>query len=110
MLHVIEHLDDPAGTVGTIARVLRLGGFLVVETPVYDTLMYRLFGRRERNLNCDGHIVFYTGRTLGALLERFGFEIVAERRVGRTVSLERVARNLGAMPNSMAVAQVLELT
>ena len=108
MLHVIEHLDDPAGTVGTIARVLRPGGFLVVETPVYDTLMYRLFGRRERNLNCDGHIVFYTGRTLGALLERFGFEIVAERRVGRTVSLGRVLWNIGVMSKSKTVQQVIE--
>jgi len=42
MLHVIEHLDDPAGTLEAIARVLRPHGFPAVETPVYDTLMYRL--------------------------------------------------------------------
>ena len=108
MLHVIEHLDDPAGTVGAIARVLRPGGFLVVETPVYDTLMFRLLGRRERSLSCDGHIVFYTGRTLGALLERFGFEIVAERRVGRTMSLGRLLWNIGVMSKSKTVQQMIE--
>src|SRR5437016_9987878 len=53
MLHVIEHLDDPAGTVGAIARVLRPGGFLVVETPVYATAMCSLFGRGGTNLNVD---------------------------------------------------------
>src|SRR2546430_3729832 len=108
MLHVIEYLDDPAGTVGAIARVLRPGGFLVVETPVYDTLMYRLFGRRERNLNCDGHIVFYTGRTLGALLERFGFKVVAQRRVGRTLTLGRLLWNIGVMSKSKTVQQMIE--
>ncbi len=108
MLHVIEHLDDPAGTVGAIARVLRPGGLLVVETPVYDTLMYRLLGRRERSLSCDGHIVFYTGRTLAALLERCGFEIVAQRRVGRTVSLGRLLWNIGVMSKSKTMQQMIE--
>jgi 2-polyprenyl-3-methyl-5-hydroxy-6-metoxy-1,4-benzoquinol methylase len=108
MLHVIEHLDDPAGTVEAIARVLRPRGFLVVETPVYDTLMYRLLGRRERSLSCDGHIVFYTGGTLAALLERCGFEIVAQRRVGRTVSLGRLLWNIGVMSKSKAVQHMIE--
>jgi 2-polyprenyl-3-methyl-5-hydroxy-6-metoxy-1,4-benzoquinol methylase len=108
MLHVIEHLDDPAGTVAAIARVLRPHGFLVVETPVYDTLMYRLLGRRERSLSCDGHIVFYTGGTLAALLERCGFEIVEQRRVGRTVSFGRLLWNIGVMSKSRAVQHVIE--
>jgi 2-polyprenyl-3-methyl-5-hydroxy-6-metoxy-1,4-benzoquinol methylase len=108
MLHVIEHLDDPAGTVEAIARALRPRGFLVVETPVYDTLMYRLLGRRERSLSCDGHIVFYTGRTLAALLERCGFEIVTQRRVGRTVSLGRLLWNIGVMSKSKTVQHVIE--
>jgi len=108
MLHVIEHLDDPAGTVGVTARVLRPGGFLVVETPVYDTLMYRLLGRRERSLSCDGHIVFYTDRTLAALLERCGFEIVTQRRVGRTVSLGRLLWNIGVMSKSKTMQRMIE--
>jgi SAM-dependent methyltransferase len=108
MLHVIEHLDDPAGTLEAIARVLRPGGFLVVETPVYDTLMYRLLGRRERSLSCDGHIVFYTARTLAALLERCGFEIVAQRRVGRTVSLGRLLWNIGVISKSKLLQQMIE--
>jgi 2-polyprenyl-3-methyl-5-hydroxy-6-metoxy-1,4-benzoquinol methylase len=108
MLHVIEHLDDPAGTVAEIARVLRPGGIFVVETPVYDTLTYRLLGRRERNLSCDGHIVFYTAATLRALVERHGFEVVLERRVGRTTSVGQLLWNVGVMSKSKAVQQAIE--
>ncbi len=62
MLHVIEHLDDPAGTVGAIARVLRPGGLLVV----------------------------------------------AQRRVGRTVSLGRLLWNIGVMSKSKTMQQMIE--
>ena len=108
MLHVIEHLDDPARTVGQIADALRPGGIFLVETPVYDTLVYRLLGRRERSLSCDGHVYFYTARTLAALLERCGFEIVRERRVGRTMSLGRLLWNLGVMSKSKTLARLIE--
>ena len=108
MLHVIEHLDDPARTVSLIADVLRPRGIFVVETPVYDTLVYRLLGRRERSLACDGHVYFYTARTLAALLERCGFEIVRERRVGRTMSLGRLLWNIGVMSKSKTLARLIE--
>ena len=108
MLHVIEHLDDPAATLRAAARVLRPHGWLVIETPVYDTLMYRLLGRRERSLSCDGHIVFYTGRTLAALVAKCGFELVSQRRVGRTVSLGRLLWNIGVMSKSPALQRSVE--
>src|SRR6266436_6595742 len=107
-VHVIEHLDDPARTVNHIADALRPGGIFLVETPVYDTLVYRLLGRRERSLSCDGHVYFYTARTLAALLERCGFEIVRERRVGRTMSLGRLLWNLGVMSKSKTLARLIE--
>jgi 2-polyprenyl-3-methyl-5-hydroxy-6-metoxy-1,4-benzoquinol methylase len=108
MLHVIEHLDDPAATVRTIHSVLRPGGILVVETPIYDTLMFRLLGSRERSLNCDGHIVFYTERTLTALLEKLGFEIVDKRRVGRSMSIGRLLWNLGVMSKWAALQRAID--
>ncbi len=108
MLHVIEHLDDPAATVRHLARVLRPGGVLVVETPIYDTFMYRLLGRRERSLSCDGHIYFYTARTLRALLERSGFEIASARRVGRTVSAGRLLWNVGVVSKSRALQRWID--
>ncbi len=42
MNQVIEHLEDPPQVVAELARVLRPGGQLLVSTPNYDTLGWRL--------------------------------------------------------------------
>jgi SAM-dependent methyltransferase len=107
MLHVIEHLDDPRATLSRISELLRPGGLLVVETPTYDTAMFRLLGKRERSMSCDGHIFFYTASTLRAALERSGYRVVSARRVGRTVSLGRLLWNVGVMSkNSLLRRQI----
>jgi SAM-dependent methyltransferase len=107
MLHVIEHIDDPTDAIARISRMLRPGGVLVCETPTYDTWLYRLLGRRERSLSCDGHIFFYTESTLLALLHRFRFEPVKIERVGRTLSLARLVWNVGVMSKSKRVQSIL---
>jgi hypothetical protein len=70
--------------------------------------MFRLLGSRERSLNCDGHIVFYTERTLTALLEKLGFEIVDKRRVGRSMSIGRLLWNFGVMSKWGALQRAID--
>jgi SAM-dependent methyltransferase len=103
MLHVIEHLDDPAGTVDQVHRVLKPGAIFVVETPTYDSWTFKILGARERSVSCDGHIFFYTQETLSAVLQQHGFEIVKTQLVGRTMSLARLLYNLGVMAKSRKV-------
>lgn len=106
-LHVIEHVPDPLGTLRSIYRVLKPGGHLVIETPRFDSLMFRLFGHRERSLNCDGHIYFFTTETLRRLCEKAGFEPRQCKYVGRSLSLERLAWNIGVMSKSEIVRSAL---
>ncbi|HMN77981.1 MAG TPA: class I SAM-dependent methyltransferase [Burkholderiaceae bacterium] len=108
MLHVIEHLDDPAANLRVVSRILRDDGVFVVETPIYDTLAYRLLGRRERSLSCDGHIFFYTQATLSRLLTDCGFTILRSERVGRTMSLSRLLWNFGVMSKSTSAQRMLK--
>ncbi len=96
MLHVIEHLPDPAGNLRELRRVLRPGGVLAVETPRFNSLSFKLLGRRERSIqNCPGHIFFFTERTLRQILEQNGFKVFRVERVGRTLTMERFLFNLG---------------
>ena len=104
MLHVIEHMPDPTENVREIRRILRKGGMLVVETPRFDSLMFKLFGKRERSINnCPGHIYFFTVPLLRRLLEDNGFEILRVDLVGRTLTMERLFYNVGVMSRNTRI-------
>ncbi len=108
MLHVIEHLPDPSADLREIRRILRPGGVLVVETPRFDSLMFKILGRRERSIgNCNGHIFFFTTTTLRKLLEKHSLEVFRTDLVGRTLTVEGLLLNLGIMSHSDRVKRWL---
>ena len=101
MLHVIEHMPDPSANVREIRRILKPGGILVSETPRFDSLMFKMLGRRERSIhNCQGHIFFFEVPTLRQLVEQQGFEVVRTELVGRTLTLDRFFYNVGLITRS----------
>jgi 2-polyprenyl-3-methyl-5-hydroxy-6-metoxy-1,4-benzoquinol methylase len=108
MNHVIEHIPDPLALISDIRKILRPGGVLVMETPCYDTLMFKLLGRRERSLSCDGHIYFFTTASLKALSEAAGFRQLKTSRVGRSLTFNRLAYNLGVISKSKTIERWLQ--
>ena len=111
LLHVIEHMPDPSGSVRDIRRLLRPGGVLVVETPRFNSLMFKILGRRERSIqNCQGHIFFFTEATLKGILERNGFKVLKTERVGRTLTLDRFLYNVGLVSRSAMLQRFLART
>lgn len=108
MMHVIEHVPDPQDTLREIHRVLRPGGMLVMETPRYDTLMFKLLGRRERSLSCFGHIYFFTSGTLREISEKTGFEVHRADKVGRSLTIGRLAYNLGVVSRSDRLRSMIQ--
>ena len=106
-IHVIEHIPDPQETLRSIYRALKPGGHLVIETPRYDSLMFKLLGRRERSVSCDGHIYFFTSQTLRKLYENAGFQHRQLRYVGRSLNLDKLAYNVGLMTKSEVVIKGL---
>jgi 2-polyprenyl-3-methyl-5-hydroxy-6-metoxy-1,4-benzoquinol methylase len=89
LLHVIEHLPDPETGLSQVARLIRPGGLLVLETPRYDTLSFKLLKGRERSV-IAGHYHYFTRATIRMLVRKSGFEVVRLDSVGRTLTLDRL--------------------
>jgi 2-polyprenyl-3-methyl-5-hydroxy-6-metoxy-1,4-benzoquinol methylase len=108
MMHVIEHVSDPYSTLKEVYRILKPGGIFVMETPRYDTLMFKLLGKRERSLSCNGHIYFFTTSTLEKLATKAGFMVLKTDYVGRSLTLDRLFYNLGVVSKSQLIKQILK--
>ncbi len=96
MLHVIEHVPDPIAALRAVHRALRPGGHLILETPRYDTLMFRLLRHRERNVSLDDHVFFFTVESLRRAYELAGFALEGQVFPGRSLSAERLVQLAGA--------------
>lgn len=107
MMHVIEHVPEPDTTLKQIYRILKPGGILVLETPRYDTLAFKLLGKRERSLSCDGHIYFFTSDTLAQIAKKVGFTIMRSDCVGRSLTLQRLFYNFGVISKSPFLQRLL---
>jgi 2-polyprenyl-3-methyl-5-hydroxy-6-metoxy-1,4-benzoquinol methylase len=78
MFDVIEHVYDPKQTLRNVYRVLKPRGRIVLTTPNFAGVTFRLFGRRHYGLDTSerglGHVTFFTRVTLEAFLESAGFD------------------------------------
>jgi SAM-dependent methyltransferase len=95
--HVIEHVSDPSAFIEKAYRSLKKGGKLIMETPTYDSLSFKLLQGRERSVRCNGHIYFFTLKTLAGIVEKNGFEVLKQEKVGRTLTLGRLFYNFGVI-------------
>ena len=79
--HVLEHVDDPAAALGSVAGWLRPGSGLLIGVPNLASFQAKLGGERWFHLDLARHRTHFTPAGLRALLERTGFAVEAERHV-----------------------------
>jgi SAM-dependent methyltransferase len=90
MFGVIEHLANPRSAALECARLLRPGGFLVLQTPTEDGLIRRIgrfiyrmtrgsvnFHVRQLYSMGGGHSICFNKRSMQVLLARCGFEVLS---------------------------------
>lgn len=81
--HVLEHVHCPGQIVRAIARLLKPGGVLYVDTPNIDSNGARLWGANWRGFETPRHLVLFNLDALIGLLETSGFgNISVKRRTG----------------------------
>lgn len=107
LYHVLEHLHEPGACLRELARVLRVGGLLLVATPNADSVLHRRYGRHWQGLDVPRHLVVFTRRALGQLLESAGFRVTSWLRPAMLdVAREGASSNLRCGRDWRAPAQL----
>jgi 2-polyprenyl-3-methyl-5-hydroxy-6-metoxy-1,4-benzoquinol methylase len=96
MWDVIEHVVDPRNTIEQAYRLLKPGGLVVIHTIDIDSAFARLMGHRWPWL-MEMHLFYFSRRTLKAMLERCGFEVLSDRPQGRYLRLGYLMSRLCAL-------------
>jgi 2-polyprenyl-3-methyl-5-hydroxy-6-metoxy-1,4-benzoquinol methylase len=79
LVDVIEHVDDPLGTLIQCERLLRPGGKILLTTPDHASIARQLFRAKWWHYRA-AHITYFSLRDLNFLAERAGFEIESKAR------------------------------
>lgn len=79
LMGVIEHFEDPTEEIRTIHRFLKPGGLLVVYTGDVDAWLPRVLGKKWWWYQ-GMHLHYFSRRTCAALLDKCGFDVVADHK------------------------------
>lgn len=79
MTHVLEHLVSPRPVLQCLRTALSPGGHLLLEVPNADDVLLRLWRGFYRPLCPGDHVSFFDVRSLRALVEAAGFEVLGLR-------------------------------
>jgi len=87
MLQVLPHFPDPRAALHRAARLLRPGGYLLIETWNRRSWTARLFGKSWHEYSPPSVLHWFSNQTLIRLLGSEGFAVVDQGRPPRRISM-----------------------
>lgn len=72
---VLEHLHDPAKTLGILREALKPGGTIILSVPNAGCLDFRLLGDAWYAFEAPLHLVHFTRRSMKNLLGKVGLDV-----------------------------------
>ena len=110
-LDVIEHVPEPAETIGNLADAMSPGGVLVMTTGDWGSLLARSMGSSWRLMTPPQHLSFFTGKSMQAIVERSGLDVIDISHPWKHVPLSLIAyqvqRLIGLRPRALSLPGAL---
>ena len=73
--HSFEHMDDPAGIILQIARLLSEKGVAIIRIPIASSFAWKHYGVNWIHLDAPRHLYLHTVKSMEILTSRAGLEI-----------------------------------
>jgi SAM-dependent methyltransferase len=75
LYNVLEHTHNPTRVCDEIRRILKDGGFLIIQVPNKDSLQYKIFKEKWAAFDVPRDLYYFGVEILRSLLEKVGFTV-----------------------------------
>lgn len=94
MFDVIEHVPNPKEIMTEVYRILKKGGYVLVNTPDSESLWARVLGEHWQLIVPPEHINYFSPKNFGNYLEQNGFKVLVNSKIGKKFTLQYVIKTL----------------
>ena len=88
LFDVVEHVIDPVSDLKKLRDIIAPGGYLLIQTMDSRSFMSRLLGKKLEDFRrTREHLYFFSKKSMAAVLEHCGWEVVETKLIGQTFQL-----------------------